>query len=590
MTRVVQKQDTLAILPTGGGKSLCYQVPALVFPGLTLVISPLISLMKDQVMQLEQAGVSALYLNSSLSLEEYRRASDRVRRQEVKLVYVAPETLLTTRFQELTAGLQVDCLTIDEAHCISEWGHDFRPEYRRVAEVRSLFPQAVVLALTATATHRVRRDIRAALGMGEVQEFVAGFDRPNLHLAVTAKNEPRKQLLEFLKKFPGQSGIVYCASRKQVESVAEFLSEKGFRVRPYHAGLGDSQRSENQELFLKDDVDIVVATVAFGMGINKSNVRFVCHYDLPKSLENYYQEIGRAGRDGLESHCLLLYSYADAKKQEHFFTDKSGDELAAARVQLKKMVDFCESELCRRIPLLSYFGETYGSATMPGEEPGFPDLSDSGGCGKCDNCQSPRDKTDLTVPAQKFLSCVLRTGERFGAAYITQVLLGSEAEMVIQRGHDKVSTWGIGKDWEASQWQALSLQLLSRGLLVRDEYQGISLTAEGRQFLKNREAFWGLQPAIRKPAERKGRKNPSAGGDSRPEGGLFEHLRKLRKRLADEAGVPPFVVFSDRTLADMAEKHPRSLDSFREVYGVGQRKAEAYGEVFLRSIAEYDLG
>ena len=580
MTRIIQKKDTLALLPTGGGKSLCYQIPALIFPGLTIVISPLISLMKDQVQQLDQVGIPAVYLNSSLSAEAYRQQSDKVRRMEVKLVYAAPETLLTPRFLELVSGLRVDCLTIDEAHCISEWGHDFRPEYRRVAEVRSYFPQAVILALTATATARVRLDIKNALGLSQVQEFVAGFDRPNLHLAVAPKIEGRKQLLEFVERFPSQGGIIYCASRKQVEDVAAFLLQKGHRVRPYHAGLPDATRQENQELFLKDDIDIVVATVAFGMGINKSNVRYVCHYDLPKSLENYYQEIGRAGRDGVDSHCLLLYSYGDAKKQEFFFKDKFGPELEAAQIQLKRMISFSEHEGCRRTPLLGYFGENY----LPSQE--------EGGCQRCDNCKKPpQPPVDLTVPVQKFLSCVLRTGERFGATYVTQVLLGANLETILQRGHNTLSTFGIGSEWTGDQWQKLAVLLQSRGFLLRDEFQGLSLSPVAKNFLKNRETFQGPAPAPR-PAPAGKKKKTTGGkllpGQDKPEGGLFDHLRKLRKQLADGAGIAPFMVFSDKTLFDMVERHPRTTASFLEVFGVGQRKAESYGEAFLASIREYD--
>jgi len=423
---VLARRDSLAIMPTGGGKSLCYQIPALLFDGLTVVVSPLIALMKDQVEQMRAAGVPALFLNSTLSPEAYNENMDYVRRGQVKLLYVAPETLLTPRILGLLAELKVDCLTIDEAHCISEWGHDFRPEYRQLADVRRRYPEAVCLALTATATPRVRADITRSLGFKASNEFVASFNRENLFIEVTPKRDGEIQLTRFLERFKDQSGIIYCFSRRQVDELSDYLERRGYAVRPYHAGLDDDTRRRNQEAYIRDDVQMMVATIAFGMGINKPNVRFIVHYDLPKSIEGYYQEIGRAGRDGLPAHCLLLYSYGDVAKLRYFIDQKEGDERKAAVEQLDAIVRYAEDERnCRRKPLLAYFGEKFSAEK----------------CDSCDNCNAEAPVLeDITLPAQKFLSCVARTGERFGAGHVADVLLGSKNERVLRLGHDQVST------------------------------------------------------------------------------------------------------------------------------------------------------
>ncbi len=460
---VMARRDTLAVMPTGGGKSLCYQIPSLLFDGLTVVVSPLISLMKDQVEQLRAFGVPALFLNSSLAPQEYQENMDYVKRGEVKLLYVAPETLLTPRILSLLAGLKVDCLTIDEAHCISEWGHDFRPEYRQLVQVRKQFPQAVCLALTATATSRVRQDIRSTLQFSTSNEFVASFNRENLFIEVMPKRDATRQTMDLLERYKDQSGIVYCFSRKQVDDLASYLISRGYSARPYHAGLEDTERKRNQEAFIRDDVQIIVATIAFGMGINKPNVRFVIHYDLPKSIEGYYQEIGRAGRDGLPAHCLLLYSYADVAKLNYFIDQKEGEERRVAIQHLNAIVGYAEDETsCRRKPLLNYFGETYSADN----------------CSNCDNCNSsPTPLTDVTVPAQKFLSCVKHAGEKFGAGHITDILLGSKNEKVLRWGHDKLSTYGIGGELTQKQWMHLARQLLSMGYLKQEgEYRTLGLT------------------------------------------------------------------------------------------------------------------
>ena len=564
---VLKKRDTLAILPTGGGKSLCYQIPALMFPGLTVVVSPLIALMKDQVEQLKQLGVPALFLNSSLSFNEYLENMARVQDGEVKLLYVAPETLMTPRLFNLLSNVQLDCLTIDEAHCISEWGHDFRPEYRQLAEVRSKFPKAVCLALTATATPRVREDIQSSLHFETSNEFVASFDRDNLLIEVTPKSDPATQTLQFLKRFPDQSGIIYCFSRKQVEDLATLLIRKGFSARPYHAGLADEDRRKNQEDFIRDDVQIMVATIAFGMGINKPNVRFVIHYDLPKSIESYYQEIGRAGRDGLPSHCLLLYGYGDVQKLKYFIDQKVESEQLVAYQHLNALVRYAESDICRRVPLLAHFGEKYTREN----------------CGMCDVCLAGEKKlTDITVPVQKFLSCVKRTGEMFGAAHIIDVLMGSQNQKVTKFGHQSLSVYGIGKDLSRTQWQSISRQMIQKGLLDQDErYGSLKLTQRAYDLLKNKTAFQGIlheEPVTIAPKKTRADEHDAA---------LFELLKIKRKELAGEAGVPPYMIFSDRSLLEMSARLPLSLDDFLKINGVGQVKARRYGASFLGVIGMY---
>ena len=460
---VLARRDTLAVMPTGGGKSLCYQIPSLLFSGLTVVVSPLISLMKDQVEQLRAYGVPSLFINSSLSPQEYQENMEYVRRGEVKLLYVAPETLLTPRILSLLDSIQVDCFTIDEAHCISEWGHDFRPEYRQLVEVRKRFPNAVCLALTATATSRVRQDIRTTLKFATTNEFIASFNRENLYIEVAQKRDPFAQTIDMLERYKDQSGIIYCFSRKQVDELAEYLASKGYSVRPYHAGLEDTDRRKNQEAFIRDDAQIIVATIAFGMGINKPNVRFVIHFDLPKSIENYYQEIGRAGRDGLPAHCLLLYSYSDIAKLNYFIDQKEGGEKRVAMQHLDAIVRYAEDErICRRKPLLHYFGESFQADN----------------CSNCDNCTSaPTPLTDITIYAQKFLSCVKRADEKFGAGHITDILLGSKNEKVLRWEHDKLSTYGIGTELTKKQWMHIARQLLTMGYLKQEgEYHTLSLT------------------------------------------------------------------------------------------------------------------
>lgn len=567
---ILARRDTLAVMPTGGGKSLCYQIPSLLLDGLTVVVSPLISLMKDQVEQLRAFGVPSVFLNSSLSPHEYNENMDYVKRGEVKLLYLAPETLLTPRILTLLSGLKVDLLTIDEAHCISEWGHDFRPEYRQIVDVRKKFPNAVCMALTATATSRVRQDIRHTLKFATTNEFIASFNRENLFIEVVPKQDPAQQVREIIDRYKDQSGIIYCFSRKQVDELATYLTTKGYSVRPYHAGLDDAERRKNQELFIRDDVQIIVATIAFGMGINKPNVRFVIHHDLPKSIEGYYQEIGRAGRDGLPAHCVLLYSYADVAKLSYFIDQKEGEEKRVAIEHLNAIVRYAEDERnCRRKPLLNYFGESYSAET----------------CSNCDNCNSaPTPLTDVTIPAQKFLSCVKRADEKFGAGHIVDILLGSKNEKVLRWEHDKLSTYGIGKELDRKQWMHLARQLLSMGYLKQEgEFHTLSLTPKALEALRKREPIFGVMQEAER-VKKDGRKKAAELDYHR---GLFAILRQKRKEMADEAGVPPYVIFSDRTLTEMAAYFPQSSESLLTISGVGQVKAQQYGAPFLEVIREF---
>ncbi|MBI2332398.1 MAG: DNA helicase RecQ [Chloroflexi bacterium] len=568
---VLARRDTLAVMPTGGGKSLCYQIPSLIFDGLTVVVSPLISLMKDQVEQLRAFGVPSVFLNSSLSAQEYQENMDYVKRGEVKLLYVAPETLLTPRILSLLSGLKVDLLTIDEAHCISEWGHDFRPEYRQIVEVRKRFPDAVCMALTATATSRVRQDIRQTLKFTTTNEFIASFNRENLYIEVLRKEDPTRQTIELIDRYKDLSGIIYCFSRRQVDDLAAYLASRGYSVRPYHAGLEDAERRRNQEAFIRDDVQIVVATIAFGMGINKPNVRFVIHHDLPKSIEGYYQEIGRAGRDGLPAHCTLLYSYADVAKINYFIEKMDGEVKRSAVQHLNAIVSYAEDERnCRRRPLLNYFGESTSAET----------------CSNCDNCTSaPTPLTDITVPAQKFLSCVKRADEKFGAGHIVDILLGSKNEKVLRWGHDKLSTYGIGSELTKKQWMHLARQLLAMGYLKQEgEFHTLSLTDKALESLRKREPILGI---VQEAAERVKKDGKKKAAELEYHRGLFAILRQKRKDMADEAGVPPYVIFSDRTLMEMAAYFPQSQENLLAISGVGQVKARQYGDAFLTVVKEY---
>ncbi|MBN1466983.1 DNA helicase RecQ [candidate division KSB1 bacterium] len=566
IANVLARRDTLVIMPTGGGKSLCYQIPALLFDGLTIVVSPLISLMKDQVEQLKEVGVTAEFLNSSLQPADYDRVVGDVRRGAVKLLYVAPEGLLTARMFDLLKSQKVDCLTIDEAHCISEWGHDFRPEYRRLIDVRTKFPEAVCIALTATATPRVQQDIMQSLHFEKSNEFIASYNRENLFLKVVPKNDPSRQVVRFLEQHPDQSGIIYCFSRRQVDELAAFLAAHQYSVLPYHAGLTDQDRKKNQEMFIRDDVQIIVATIAFGMGINKPNVRFVIHYDLPKNIESYYQEIGRSGRDGLRADCLLLFSYADQQKIRYFIDQKEDpQERRNALDHLEALLRYVESDACRRAPILTYFGENYTQRN----------------CGMCDNCLAEKEEqVDITVAAQKFLSCVKRTREIFGAMHIIDVLRGSESKKVLDFGHHHISTYGIGKEFSKQQWLQLARQFISQDLLYKEvDFGSLKITEKGAEVLfHDRKVYGRLEESAAAPDG-----TAPADHDER----LFDLLRARRKQIADRQNVPPYMIFSDRSLIEMASFFPHSRDHLLDISGVGVSKLQRYGDAFLTIIRKY---
>ena len=567
-------RDTFALLPTGGGKSLCFQLPALTQDGLTVVVSPLIALMKDQVDALQASGIAATFLNSSLAAGEGRERLRGLHNGEFRLLYVAPERLMLSGFLADLQQWNVRLIAIDEAHCISEWGHDFRPEYRQISELRKYFPSVPFMALTATATGRVREDIVAHLKLREPKCYVASFNRPNLTYRVLAKNKPYDQLLEFLRARPKESGIVYCLSRKATESVAQRLREDGVKAKPYHAGLVPKERSTHQELFLRDDVHVICATIAFGMGINKPNVRFVVHYDLPKNIEGYYQETGRAGRDGLPGECVLLFSAGDAVKQTMFIDDKPNpQEQQIAREQLQQMVHYAECAGCRRSELLAYFGEVFSAD----------------GCGACDNCLSPRTTFDGTLAAQKFLSCVFRIREKngfgVGLNHVVEVLTGADTEKIRKWGDEKLSTYGIGQEHDRPEWAAIGRELIRLGFLrqTTEKFSVLELTNAGATLLKQR-----AKVTLTKPVTAPATKNHHVGEIACDET-LFERLRELRKKLADERDVPAYIIFSDVALRQMARNYPESEGDFARISGVGEKKLREFGEVFLLEIAAHLL-
>jgi ATP-dependent DNA helicase RecQ len=565
---VLARRDTLAVMPTGGGKSLCYQLPALLFDGLTLVISPLIALMQDQVDQLRALGVPAAFLNSSVDYRSYIETMEAVRQGRIKLLYTSPETLLRPETLVMLDQSRLDCLTIDEAHCISQWGHDFRPEYRQLLPVRQRYPRAVCLAFTATATERVRQDIAQQLGFETANTFVASFNRANLRLTCRPRSDGLAQVLAVLEAQRGQSGIIYCSTRDTVDRLAARLGELGWPALPYHAGLDDATRRRNQRDFVRADVAVMVATVAFGMGINKPNVRFVLHFNLPKDLESYYQEIGRAGRDGLPSECLLLYGQKDVATIQYFIEEGAPSQQAGATARLQAMLRYAQTGGCRRTPLLAYFGEHFGG------EP----------CDACDNClanQAGGEKIDLTEPARTFLTCVQETGQLFGAAHIANVLRGSQAKKVLQHRHDRLASYSSGRQHSDRQWSRFGQEFIVAGLLEQDmSHGGLRLTAAGREVLAGTRQVWVAAPE--QPVEA-----PASLAPSTHDRGLFEALRALRRELATAANTPPFVIFSDRTLVEMATYCPQSPQRLAEMDGVGQVKLERYGQAFLTVLRDY---
>jgi ATP-dependent DNA helicase RecQ len=576
MRAILDSRDSIVVLPTGGGKSLCFQAPALLRPGLALVVSPLISLMKDQVDTLVANGVPAAFLNSSLSSDRRAAVVAGVREGRYRLLYVSPERVAgegSDSFASLLAMANLSFIAVDEAHCISQWGHDFRPEYRQLARLRQVFPDVSMHAFTATATARVRRDISAQLGLASPVELVGSFDRANLVYRVIARANLKRQITDVLQRHQGQAGIVYCTSRREVDALAAWLAGTGIRARPYHAGMDDRARSESQDAFLDEHADVIVATVAFGMGIDRSDVRFVVHAGAPQSLEHYQQESGRAGRDGLEAECLLIYSTADFLKWR-VMLERSGELTDARRGLLRDMERYAASVGCRHRHLVSYFGETYTRDD----------------CGACDYCLDELEPIAEPAPlARKILSCVARVGQRFGALHVTNVLRGSATDQVTARKHDALTTFGLLKDCSVPEVRGYIEQLIAHGLLRQtdDAYPVLALTQAGVGLMKDPAAEPQLTLARqRRPVSdrvpRRARIETESWQDVDRD--LFERLRALRLEIARSRGVPPYVIFHDTTLREMARVKPASLDALRHVYGVGARKAEDLGEAFIAVI------
>jgi len=570
---ILQKRDVFVLMPTGAGKSLCYQLPSMLMSGVTVVVSPLISLMQDQVDTLKQNGIKAAYLNSSLTPPEQKHIVSLLERNELSLIYVAPERLCQQTFLELLKKININFFAIDEAHCISQWGHDFRPEYRQLRLLRQHFPDKSLIALTATATPRVKNDILQELLIADANTYQASFVRKNLTYRILPKQKPFYQTLEYSKTHQGEAGIIYCQSRKKVETIAEKLQKEGIKALPYHAGLSDEIRQKNQERFTREDVDVIVATVAFGMGINKSNVRYIIHYDLPQTLEHYYQETGRAGRDGLASECIFLYSYADKFSYERFILQKqTPTEQKIAKAQLQHVIDYAQSKLCRRNLLLQYFAEETKEIN----------------CSACDNCLNPKATIDGTVLAQKMLSCVYRVHERFGPSHIAGILTGSQTQKITQYRHNLLSTYGIITDYSVQDIKMFIYELIQQGYLQqsKDQFGLLGLTKKSRAILVGKEKVF-----LTKPQEHITivKEKPKTIADANINQQLFDRLRKLRKQLADEKNVPPYVVFSDASLKEMAKKLPTTKEQFAEIKGVGTHKLKLYADRFLLEITRDTL-
>ncbi|CAG0971049.1 ATP-dependent DNA helicase RecQ [Methanosarcinales archaeon] len=574
---VLKGNDVLVLMPTGGGKSLCYQYPSLLFKGLTIVISPLISLMKNQVDSMRMNGIPAEFINSSQSYQDIIKIKSALLQNNIRLLYIAPERFTVPSFLSFLKGLDISLFAIDEAHCISEWGHDFRPEYRQLKQIRQYFPDVPIIALTATATPKVRDDITTQLALSDCKRYLASFNRENLIYYVRPKQDAFRQIVEILRTKPGESGIIYCYSRKNVETITEGLKSAGFRALPYHAGLSANQRSQNQEKFIKDDVDVLVATVAFGMGIDKPNIRFVIHHDLPKNLEAYYQETGRAGRDGLKSECVLFYSYGDRQKIEYFLKQISNEkERQIAQNKLNDIINFSETNLCRRKLLLGYFGEDFKENN----------------CKSCDNCLLPKEEIEATAEIMTILSCIDEMGERFGINYVIDVLTGGKGSRLLQNGHTSLRSYGSGKNLPKKMWHGFIRELIQRGYLkVEGEYPVIKLNQKSRDILslswsgvKNEKIYLVKPLTIEKQGliEHNSKIEEDTADDA-----LFEKLRILRKTLADARNQPPYMIFNDASLKMMASRHPCNPEDFRKITGVGDKKLESYGGIFISEIRRF---
>ena len=568
---LVRGDSAFVLMPTGGGKSLCYQIPALLRPGTAIVVSPLIALMKDQVDSLQANGVAAAFYNSTQSAEEARRVLAQLHAGELDLLYIAPERLMSESFLARLGEIDIALFAIDEAHCVSQWGHDFRPEYVQLGTLRERFPYIPLIALTATADPQTRQDIQRCLHLQEVACHVASFDRPNIRYTVLEKHKPFDQLLKFLAGRDRDAGIVYALSRKRVEEIGAKLEAQGVRAGIYHAGLAVDHRRQVQEAFLRDELQVVVATVAFGMGIDKPNVRFVVHYDLPRNIEGYYQETGRAGRDGLPAEALLLYGAQDVVTARRLIEGNQNPDQQRVEIhKLNAMVGCAESLTCRRRVLLHYFGQ-------PLEQD----------CGNCDVCLDPPERFDATEAARMALSCVYRVGQRFGMKHVIDVLRGMNTERIRGLGHDRLSTYGIGADHSEDEWGSILRQLIHHGYLVQDiaQYSVLKLTPAARPLLRGELELQLARPRVKERAARAVRSKAAAAGPH--DEALFEVLRTLRKRLAAEQGVPPYVVFGDATLVQMAATQPRDEDSLLAISGVGETKLQRYGSAFLQVIREY---
>lgn len=567
---VLSQHDAFILMPTGGGKSLCYQIPALIFPGTAIVISPLISLMKDQVDALEANGIAAAYYNSSLNEADSRRTLARFHAGELDLLYVAPERIMSSGFLARMKELDISLFAVDESHCVSQWGHDFRPEYVQLGNLREQFPDIPMVALTATADPQTRRDIIHRLRLHEPKVHVTGFDRPNIRYSALEKSKPFDQLKAFLNRVDGSRGIVYALSRKRVEEIADKLQLAGFRALSYHAGLPAARRKEAHEKFMRDEIDVVVATVAFGMGIDKPDVRFVVHYDLPKNIEGYYQETGRAGRDGLPAEVLLLFGAQDMVMARRLVENSQNEEQKRIEShKLNSMIAFAETLACRRRVLLNYFGEELGK-----------------NCGNCDVCSDPPECYDATVDAQKALSCVYRVGQRYGMRHVVDVLRGMDNERIRNLHHNELTTYGIGGDRSDAEWTSLFRQLIHRGYLIQDiaNYSVLKLTEDARSILKGEKRLELAKPRLKEKGKK--RKRLAVAVEGRDEL-LFELLRDLRKDLSDQEGIAPYMVFGDAALTQMAIYLPKNRGEFLEINGVGAKKMEKYGKIFLSEIIDY---